>query len=331
MNSGFERGPEQKYKLAQGDPMRNRYFAFAVVFVLAALAFTSHTVESRVPAASTVPVHMVVTAEARHGTQVPVLKPEDVTVNQGHERVQVTDFVPLVGDHAALQLFVLMDDAANTSLGSQLDDLRSFILSQPPTTAIGVGYMRDGTVDIVQNLTDDHTLTARALRLPLGITGAMASPYLSLGDLIKRWPESPVRREILMVSDGIDRFGGVGPANPYVDTAVEQAQRAGIIICAIYTTGIGHFGHTFWRYYWGQNYLSQLASETGGEAYFLGYETPVSFSPYLDDLSRRLMHQYLLTFLAKPGKKAGLEPVKVRTEVPNVELVAADRVYVPAE
>jgi hypothetical protein len=205
---------------------------------------------------------------------------------------------------------LLVDDVANTSLGSQLDDLRSFILSQPPTTAFGVGYMRDGTVDIVQNLTDDHTLAARALRLPLGITGAMASPYLSLGDLIKRWPESPVRREILMVTDGIDRFGGVGPANPYVDTAVEQAERAGIIMYAIYTTGIGHFGHTFWRYYWSQNYLSQRASETGGEAYFLGYETPVSFTPYLHDLSRRLTHQNLLTFLAKPGKKAGFEPVK---------------------
>jgi len=331
MNSGFERGPEQKYKLAQGDPMRNRYFAFAVVFVLAALAFSSHTVESRVPAASTVPVHMVVTAEARHGTDVPVIKREDVTVNQGRERVQVTDWVPLEGEHAALQLFVLVDDASGATLGAQLEDLRRFILSQPPSTAIGVGYMRDGTVDILQNLTGDHALAAKALRLPLGTAGALASPYLSIGDLIKRWPESPVRREILMVSDGIDRFGGVGPTNPYVDTAIEQAQRAGVIIYAIYATGIGHFGHTYWRFFWGQNYLSKVTTETGGEAYFLGYDTPVSFSPYLDDLTRRLTHQYLLTFLAKPGKKPGLQPVKIRTEVPNAELVAADMVYVPGE
>ncbi len=311
--------------------MRNRYFAFAVVFVLAALAFSSHTVESRVPAASTVPVHMVVTAEARHGTDVPVITREDVTVNQGRERVQVTDWVPLEGEHAALQLFVLMDDASGATLGAQLEDLRRFILSQPPSTAIGVGYMRDGTVDILQNLSGDHALAAKALRLPLGTAGALASPYLSIGDLIKRWPESPVRREILMVSDGIDRFGGVGPTNPYVDTAIEQAQRAGVIIYAIYATGIGHFGHTYWRFFWGQNYLSKVTTETGGEAYFLGYDTPVSFSPYLDDLTRRLTHQYLLTFLAKPGKKPGLQPVKIRTEVPNAELVAADMVYVPGE
>ena len=247
--------------------MRNRYFAFAVVFVLAALAFSSHTVESRVPAASTVPVHMVVTAEARHGTDVPVIKREDVTVNQGRERVQVTDWVALEGEHAALQLFVLVDDASGATLGAQLEDLRRFILSQSPSTAIGVGYMRDGTVDILQNLTGDHALAAKALRLPLGTAGALASPYLSIGDLIKRWPESPVRREILMISDGIDRFGGVGPANPYVDTAIEQAQRAGVIIYAIYATGIGHFGHTHWRFFWGQNYLSKVATETGGEAH----------------------------------------------------------------
>ena len=93
---------------------------------------------------------------------------------------------------------------------------------------------------------------------------------------------------------------------------------------------MGHYGHSFWRINWGQNYLSQIADETGGEAYFLGLETPVSFSPYLDDLSHRLTHQYLLAFLAKPEKKAGLQRVKLRTEVPNAELVSADKVYVPA-
>src|SRR6266850_323551 len=330
MNSGFERGPEQKYKLAQGDPMRNRYFAFAVVFVLAALAFSSHTVESRVPAASTVPVHMVVTAEARHGTDVPVITREDVTVNQGRERVQVTDWVPLEGEHAALQLFVLMDDASGATLSAQLEDLRRFILSQPPSTAIGVGYMRDGTVDILQNLSGDHALAAKALRLPLGTAGALASPYLSIGDLIKRWPEGPVRREILMVSDGIDRFGGSGPSNPYVDSAIEEAQRAGVIIYSIYTPGVDHYGHSFWRMNWGQNYLSQLSDETEGESYYLGLGAPVSFAPYLDDLSHRLTRQYLLTFLAKPERKAGFQSFKLRTEVPNAELVAADRGYVPA-
>lgn len=313
--------------------MRTKQFTSAVLVACAGITLGSPAAVSREPAPEgAVPVHMVVTVEARRGAGVPDIRPQDVTVRQGKERVQVTDWVPLQGERAGLELFVLLDDASTpTSLGLQLEDLRQFINSQPETTAIGVGYMRDGTVDVVQNLTTEHAQAAKALRLPLGTVGAMASPYLSIGDLIKRWPESKVRREMLVISNGIDRFGGVGPANPYVDTAIEQAQRAGIIIYAIYATGVGHYGHTFWRFDWGQNYLSEMASETGGEAYFLGYENPVSFAPYLQDLTRRLTHQYLLTFLVKPEKKPGLQRIKLWTEVPNAELVAADRVYVPGE
>jgi hypothetical protein len=92
---------------------------------------------------------------------------------------------------------------------------------------------------------------------------------------------------------------------------------------------LGHYARRYRRRYWGQDYLSQVADETGGEAYFLGYETPVSFAPYLQDLMRRLNHQYLLAFLPKPEKKGGFQRVKVRSELPTVELIAASRVYVP--
>jgi hypothetical protein len=299
---------------------------------LLAIAFTAAMplLTSQESPAAGRPVHVVVTAEARRGTDVPIIEKEDVMVYQGRDRVKTTDWIPLQGDHAALELFLLLDDAAGSSLGSQLEDLRRFINSQPATTRIGVGYMRNGTVEIAQNLTEDHSKAAKSLRLPLGIAGVNASPYFSVSDLIKRWPEAPVRREILMISDGIDRYGPGGASDPYVDQAVEQAQRAGIIIFSIYTPGAGHFGHSFWRINWGQNYLSQLSDETGGESFYLGSEAPVTFSPYLDDLSRRLLRQYLLTFQAKPAKKAGMQSFKLRTEVSNVELVSADRVYVPA-
>jgi hypothetical protein len=272
---------------------------------------------------------MVVTVEPRHGSNVPVINREDVMVYQGRDRAKVTDWLALQGEHAGLQLFILIDDSANTSLGSQLEDIRQFINAQPATTAIGVAYMRNGIADVLQNPTNDHAQAAKALRLPFGDPGASASPYFSVTDLIKRWPETPVRREILMVSDGIDRFWGSGPSDPYVDSTIEDAQRAGVIIFSIYMPGGGHFGHSFWRINWGQNYLSQISDETGGESYYLGFGAPVSFAPYLDDLTHRLTRQYLLTFLAKPEKKAGFQQVKLRTEVPNAELVAADRVYVP--
>jgi hypothetical protein len=314
------------------DKMKRSYVTPVFFLVFAALVYGSPSMKFPGPVpVGTVPVHIVVTAEARHGEDVPAVSREDVVVTLGKARAPVTDWFPYQGEHAGLELFVLLDDATFTPLGAQLEDLRRFILSQPASTAVGVGYMRDGTVDITQNLTTDHTLAAKALRLPLGNIGAMASPYLSIGDLIKRWPEGPTRRELLLITDGIDRFGGVGPANPYVETAIEVAQKAGVIIYAIYATGVGHYGHSFWRVNWGQNYLSEVATETGGEAYFQGFETPISFTPFLEDLARRLTHQYHLEFAAKPEKKAGLQKVRVKTEVPNVELVAADKVYVPAQ
>jgi hypothetical protein len=280
--------------------------------------------------ANGVPAHMVVTVEPHHGSEVPPVNREDVMVYEGKDRDAVTEWIPAQGDRAGLELFIMLDDGADSSLGQQLQDLRKFIDAQPASTKIGIAYMQNGTARIEQNLTSDHAQAAKALRLPMGIRGANGSPYFSLTDLIKRWPESPERREVLMASDGVDLFYGSGDLlDPYVDEAIQNAQRAGILVSAIYTPGVGHFGHSYWQTYWGQLYLAQLADKTGGEAYYIGFNgPPVSFAPYLEDLDHRLSHQYFLTFLAKPPKKAGWQPVKLRTEVPKVDLVSADRIYV---
>jgi hypothetical protein len=278
------------------------------------------------------PEHLLVTVEARHGANIPEISQRDVMVYEGHDRDQVTDWVPAQGDHAALELFILLDDGSGINLGSQLDGLRKFITAQPASTLIGVAYMQNGTAKVEQNPTNDHALAAKALRLPLGSPGVNASPYFSLSDLVKRWPESSARREILMVSDGVDRFYGVGNLqDPYLDAAIDDALRAGIVVYDIYTPGAGHFGHSYWPSYWGQIYLSKVAEETGGESYYIGFTgAPVSFDPYLEDMVRHLNHQYLLTFNAKPQKKSGWQKIKVTTEVPNAELVSAQRVYVTA-
>jgi len=278
-----------------------------------------------------VPAHMVVTVEARHGTTPPEITREDVMVKEGRDRDPVTDWVPAQGEHAALEFFILIDDGASVSLGAQLDDLRQFINAQPATTKIGIAYMQNGIAEVLQSPTSDHAQAAKALRLPRGLVGADASPYFSLQDLIKRWPESTARREVFMVTDGVDWFGGTMAEDPYVDAAITDAQRAGVIVFDIYMPGQGHAAHSYWRYYWGQIYLSQVADETGGEAYYIGFSgAPVAFTPYLDAVAQRLNHQYFLGFLAKPEKKAGMRRVRVQTEVPNAELVAASQVYVPA-
>lgn len=268
--------------------------------------------------------------------RTPVVTRNDVIVTQSKRSLQVIGWTPASGHRAGLDLFVLLDDASDSSLGSHLDDLRSFVTALPQSTAVGVGYMRNGTVQIAQNLTTDHVLAAKSIRLPLATTGAYASPYLSLIDLIKRWPENGKRREVVMVTDGIDRFRAEGRfrgprlISSDVDSASRAAERTGTIVDTICVHGAGRLARNYWEVTNGQNGIAKLSDATGGESYFLGTQGPVSLTPYLDDVQKALGNQYLLEFRAIPGKKSGLQYVNLTTPVAGVELDSADSVWVEA-
>ncbi|HLV86925.1 MAG TPA: hypothetical protein VKV39_08120 [Candidatus Sulfotelmatobacter sp.] len=309
---------------------RNVYRGLVGVLAVALGLGSAEAVHAQQTPAAGSPVHLVVTVEPRKGAAIPAVNADEVMVYEGHDRDRVADWIPAQGDHAALELFILLDDSSNTNLGSQLDDIRKFIDGQPSTTKIGVAYMQNGTARIAQDLTTDHAQAGKSLRLPMGEAGINASPYFSLSDLIKHWPQTSARRAVLMVTDGIDRYYGSGDLmDPYLDDAINDALRAGVMVSAIYNPDAGHYGHSYWQTYWGQTYLSQLTDQTGGEAYYIGMTgPPVSFSPYLTEMANRLSHQYLLTFFAKPEAKAGWQKIRLATEVPNVDLISAQKIYV---
>jgi len=280
-----------------------------------------------------VPVHMVVTVKARHGNQVPVVSANDVKVFQRDKQNMVTSWLPFQGDRAGLQLFILIDETSRDSISLQFKSIEKFIDDQPASTSIGIGYMRNGMVATAQALTPDHELAKKALRLPMGASVGYTSPYLALSDLMKKWPDTKDRREILMITNGIDPLGGGFSNdpynNPYLEAASNQAQRGGFVIYSIYTTGagVGGGGRGF-RTASQQAGLDLLSQKTGGQTYYLGFGSPVDFTPYLDDVSYSLKHQYELVFLAKSAKKPTLQPVKVKTEMPNMGLVTAEAGYV---
>jgi hypothetical protein len=317
------------------DAMKKKHFALLLLGALALfLGAIPRGVAQASPDQAGVPVSIVVTVKGHHGAETKVSS-EDVIVYESKARAKVTDWVPLQGERAGLELFILLDDSRDSSLGTQVEDIRRFITAQPSTTKIGVAYMQEGGTKIVQSLTEDHAKAASALHVSLGNLARTDSPYNALGDLIKKWPAGSDRRgndrrEVLMISNGVDPVNGdSGPYkyDGYVETAIEEAQRAGVVVFAIATSGediaSDHTGV-------GKNYLSQIAEETGGESYHLQSGSLISFVPYLDDATQRLNRQYLLTFLAKPGKKAGMQSVKVRTDVSHMELASAEKVYVPA-
>jgi hypothetical protein len=297
--------------------------------VVAASILATSLYASEMSTDTGVPVSMLVTVQGHRNAQAPRVTPDDVLVSQNKQHMQVTALEPL-HDLNGLQLWILIDDGSETDLGVHLADLRRFVLAQPPATQIGIGYLRNGSAVAVQPLTADHEMAAKAMRLPTGPAGISASPYLALSELIHKWPAGSAAREVLMVSSGIDPDYGTGPDNPYLDEAVRAAQRAGVVVYSIYYPGAGRLGQAGRQVFWGQNYLAQLSEQTGGELYWLGAATPVSLVPYLDDVSRRLNGQYLLTFLAKPDNKPGFQNVEIRSELPQVKLTGPSQVYVPA-
>jgi len=282
-----------------------------------------------------VAVRMVVTASSVGDDSVPEVSMRDVQVSQRRQTLKVTGWTPTGRSQAGLNMFLLIDDASDRSLGSQLNELRDFINAQAPSTLVGVGYMRNATVQIVRDFTNDHAAVANAVRLPLGNTGAFGSPYLSVIDMMNRWPEHPSRRVIVMVTDGIDRARG-GPRSrnlstmPDVTRASDLAQRTGTLIYTVYTPGVGSRRRNFFEATAGQNGIARLSDESGAESFFLGVQAPVSFRPFLDRIQTALNNQYLLEFRAIPSGRAGLQSVSVGTELSGVELISADGVWVPA-
>jgi hypothetical protein len=296
-------------------------FALPVLFLVASLAPAQDEAIG-----SGVPVRIVVTVEGPKDAGPPNVAQNDVMVFLDNERMRVVDWTPVQDGQTGLQVWLLIDDGSDTELGVQLEDLRRFVREQDSTTQIGVGYLRNGTVQVEQKLTADHALAAKAIRLPVAQPGISASPYLALADLIKKWPGVDQAKEVLMITSGIDPDYGPGPSNPYLDRAIEAAQRAGVVVHAIYFSSAGHFGHSLWQINWGQNYLSQLTEETGGHFFWLGTSNPVSFAPYMSELNQHFARQYILTFLGQG--KPGFRRVKLKTEEPHVMFVAPSKVWV---
>jgi hypothetical protein len=332
--------------------MKNHRVVFGLLGMVCVLALTGYVASGRQNSSpGTVQVHVVITDMALRGdSELPRLKQEDVKVKQGKTFLQVTQLIPAQGDNAALQLMILIDDTLDTSVGGNLNELKEFIKAQPSSTVIGIGYMSNASVNIAQNFTADHDLAIKAVRLPRGSFSTMDSPYLSLISLVKGWPQQNVRREVLMLSDGIDRlrdqrpspspsgrglnsdFGPVYHSMPIMSVdatpASEISQRYNVIVNSLYAIGVGRAGRSSWDLQLGLGGLTKIAEETGGECYSLGTSTLVSFKPYLERFQRSLDNQYYLVFLAVPKKKAGLQRFDVKTELPNSEILTPDNVWV---
>jgi hypothetical protein len=278
-----------------------------------------------------VPVTTTVTVLGPKFTAPPPLTRQDINAFSGKTKLDVLNWVPAQGSKAPLQLAIIIDNSASqVNVATQLGQIADFVRQQSRSTAVGVFYAQNGTVQVASDFTTNHEAAAKTLRMPLGLrAGESPSVYLSLSDLIKnKWLVTGARREVLLIASGVDQLDR-GPESPYVDAAIQDSQKAGVVVHAIYVDGV-RFGETL-RGQFAQDNLVNLTQQSGGYDLYEGITTPVSFAPFLNQLNMVLHNQYLLT-VGMPGtdkKKGDLKPLDLKLEQRNIELKYPKQILVP--
>jgi hypothetical protein len=256
---------------------------------------------------------------------------QDLSVKVNGKLAKVTAWKPLQGPANSLELVVLVDGSARTSLGSQLDEIVHFIKGLPPNAKSAIAYMENGRAVFAGALSADPAQVLRALHLPSGSPGSSGSSYFCLSDLAKHWPSQDLgaRREVVMVTDGVDNYNArFDPDDPYVQAAITDSVRAGVVVYSIYWQNQGRFDNSTYASNTGQNLLNEVALATGGKSFWMGTGNPVSFEPYLDELTRRLRNQYELGFLTPLEGKAEVKSLKLKLIAPGTEVDAPQQVMV---
>jgi VWFA-related protein len=267
-----------------------------------------------------------ITVRVRESGQSTVrdVQPADLTLLENGQEQQILSVRST--ERAPLSLFVLIQDDVVPSIGNEIRSIATFIRGLPEGSRVGVGYARSGSLQLRQRFTVNLDRAASALRIPVGATSlAPFNPFSQIVEVLRRFESLPTgRRAIIVVSDGVDVSRGVDSSLPSLsidlERAVREAQRRGVAVYSFYapTVGLTASGNTFLVSN-GQGSLARLSDETGGRAFFQGRGAPVSFDPFLRDVSAALMRQYALTYLSS-DRGRGFRRIEVLSDIAELEI-----------
>lgn len=303
--------------------VRSLSFFAAALFAVASLAHSQDEGQGQGTAVVTI-------LPKNSGAAQSNVSEEAIHIGVNGKQTQITNWQPLRGSNAGVELVFLIDDGARASLGREFEDIRQFIQSLPPNVKVAFAYMQNGRAVLAAPLTANHAAALQELHLPTAAPGYSASPYFCLSDLAKGWPSNDrsARREVIMITDGVDYYHlQYDPEDPYVEAAINDSVRAHLVVSSIYWRNVGPADRSWYENNAGQNLLLEVASATGGNSYWIGFGNPVSLSPYFDDFSRRLNNQYELGFSAPLSGKAEVASLKVKVSAPDVKVTAPEKAW----
>jgi len=206
-------------------------------------------------------VNVIFTVTDKHGHFIKDLKKDDIRVLDDHKP---PSSVVAFRSETDLPLRVgLLIDASN-SIRERFrfeQEAAMYFLSQiirpRSDQALVLGF--DTTAEITQDFTDDTEKLARGVRMlrPGGGTAMYDAIYYACRDkLMKAQAGGPVRRAIILVSDGEDNQSRVT-----MGETIEMAQRAEVILYAI-STNVSNIKMR------GDKVMEKMAEATGGRAFF---------------------------------------------------------------
>lgn len=252
------------------------------------------------------------------------LRTVNFVVTEDGERQEILS-TRSAADRAPLALTLLVQDDLVSSVGLEISGLADFIRRLPQGSLVQVGYLRSGSLQMRQRFTTDLERAARALRVPVGAASAAPyNPYVQIYESLKRYGGVPLgtRRAVLVISDGLDLSRGFDSSSPTqsldLERAINEAQRRSVAVYSIYAPTVGSGGNSALVNN-AQGSLSRLSRETGGKAFFQGSGAPVSFEPFLRQLSDRLSRQFALTYLSTHADK-GFHRIKIESPHSDAEI-----------
>jgi Ca-activated chloride channel homolog len=253
-------------------------------------------------------VNVVFTVTDKHGKRITDLKQGDFrVVDDNKPPEEIRSF------HAEANLPLqvgLLIDASNSVRDRFKFEQESAIEFLNQTVrprydhAFVVGF--DATPEVTQDFTDDTEKLAHGVHelRPGGGTALYDAVYFACRDKLLKAPKgTPVRRAIILLSDGDDNLSHVTR-----EEAIEMAQRAEAIIYTISTNVSGTKGA-------GDKVLERIADATGGRAFF-----PFQIRDVVNafaEIQEELRSQYAVSYKPADFKPDG----HYRT----IEIVANDR------
>jgi Ca-activated chloride channel family protein len=232
-------------------------------------------------------VNVVFTVTDKHGRYVKDLKKEDFKIiDDSKPAAEIRSF------HAEadlpLQVGLLIDASNSIRDRFKFEQLAAIeflnqTIRRRYDQAFVVGF--DVTPEVTQDFTDDTEALAQGVRglRPGGGTALYDALYFACRDkLIKSEYKGPVRRAIILLSDGDDNQSHVTR-----EEAIEMAQRADVSVYTISTNLSGTSHH-------GDKVLERIADATGGRSYVPFQITEVS-NAFLS-IQEELRSQYAISY-----------------------------------